>query len=85
LLLDETDAGLDPLVRSELPGLLRGDRSIVVTTHDLHLALTLAEDVAILANGRFVFAAPTRSLTLETFGSVYADACRTAARARGER
>src|SRR5918912_121715 len=78
-------AGLDPLVRSELSGLLCGDRSIVVTTHDLHLALTLAEHVAILANGRFVFAAPTTSLTLETFGSVYADACRTAARARGER
>jgi heme exporter protein A len=85
LLLDEPDAGLDPLVRSELSGLLRGDRSIVVTTHDLHLALTLADNLAILANGRFVFAAPTTSLTLETFGSVYADACRAAARARGER
>ena len=84
LLLDEPDAGLDPLVRSELSGLLRGDRSIVLTTHDLHLALTLADNLAILANGRFVFAAPTASLTLETFGSVYADACRTAARARGE-
>ena len=85
LLLDEPDAGLDPLVRTELAGLLGGDRSIVVTTHDLHLALTLVEDVAILANGRFVFAAPTTSLTLEMFGSVYADACRMAGRAGGER
>jgi ABC-type multidrug transport system ATPase subunit len=71
LLLDEPDAELDPLVRTELAGLLGDDRSIVVTTHDLHLALTLVEDVAILANSRFVFAAPTTSLTLATFGSVY--------------
>ena len=75
LLLDEPDAGLDPAATADLPRLLRGDgapeRAIVLTTHDLDLALTLADDVAILAGGRFVFAAPTDSLTSSDLRHVY--------------
>jgi len=75
LLLDEPDAGLDPAAMADLPRLLRGDgvpeRAIVLTTHDLDLALTLADDVAILAGGRFVFAAPTDSLTLVELRHAY--------------
>jgi ABC-type multidrug transport system ATPase subunit len=67
LLLDEPDAGLDPAATAELPRLLRGDdapsRVIVLTCHDLHLALAVADDLAILAHGRFAFAAPTTSLS----------------------
>jgi len=78
LLLDEPDAGLDPAAVADLPRLLRGDgvpeRAIVLTTHDLDLALTLADDVAILASGRFVFAAPTGSLTPATLRYAYDEA-----------
>jgi len=81
LLLDEPDAGLDPAATADLPRLLRGDgaprageRAIVVATHDLDLALTLADDVAILAGGRFVFAAPSASLTPTALRHAYDDA-----------
>jgi len=78
LLLDEPDAGLDPAATVELPRLLRGDsvpeRAIVLTTHDLDLALTLADDVAILVGGRFVFAAPTATLTLVALRQAYHEA-----------
>jgi ABC-type multidrug transport system ATPase subunit len=76
LLLDEPDAGLDPAATAELPHLLRGDgahsRAIVLTCHDLHLALAVADDVAILAQGRFAFAAPTTSLTPAALRHAYA-------------
>jgi heme exporter protein A len=75
LLLDEPDAGLDPAATAELPRLLRGDgapsRAIVLTCHDLHLALAVANDVAILVDGRFAFAAPTTSLTLAALRCTY--------------
>jgi ABC-type multidrug transport system ATPase subunit len=76
LLLDEPDAGLDPAATAELPRLLRGDgthsRAIVLTCHDLHLALAVADDVAILVGGRFAFAAPTTSLTPAALRRAYA-------------
>jgi ABC-type multidrug transport system ATPase subunit len=76
LLLDEPDAGLDPAATTELPRLLRGDgarsRAILLTCHDLHLALAVADDVAILVGGRFAFAAPTTSLTRAALRRAYA-------------
>jgi ABC-type multidrug transport system ATPase subunit len=81
LLLDEPDAGLDPAATAELPRLLRGDgarsRAIVLTCHDLHLALAVADDVAILAHGRFAFAAPTTSLTPAALRHAYASVAST--------
>jgi heme exporter protein A len=80
LLLDEPDAGLDPAAAAELPRLLRGDgaraRAIVLTCHDLHLALAVADDVAILAHGRFAFAAPTTALTPAVLRRAYDDVAR---------
>jgi len=77
LLLDEPDAGLDPAATADLPRLLRGDgvaeRAIVLTTHDLDLALTLADDVAILVKGRFAFAAPAASLSVASLRRAYDD------------
>jgi ABC-type cobalamin/Fe3+-siderophores transport system ATPase subunit len=36
----------------------------VLTCHDLELALQLADDVAVLVEGRFTLAAPAHSLTV---------------------
>jgi ABC-type multidrug transport system ATPase subunit len=81
LLLDEPDAGLDPAATTELPRLLRGDgarsRAILLTCHDLHLALAVADDVAILVGGRFAFAAPTTSLTRAALRRAYASVARS--------
>jgi heme exporter protein A len=67
LLLDEPDAGLDPQTTADLRQMLRADgaarRAVVLTCHDLDLALQLAEDVAVMVAGRFTLAAPTQSLT----------------------
>ncbi|MCA1711676.1 MAG: ABC transporter ATP-binding protein [Actinobacteria bacterium] len=58
LLLDEPTVGLDPQVRSELWGLisrLRDDGvTILMSTHYIEEAERLADDVAVMANGRIV-------------------------------
>ena len=80
LLLDEPDAGLDPAATADLSRLLRIDgapaRAIVLTCHDLRLALEMADDVAILVAGRFAFAAPSAALTPQALRRAYDDACR---------
>lgn len=57
LLLDEPLGALDPLIRAELQDELaalfaRLGRTVVVVTHDLGEAAHLAEDLALLAEGR---------------------------------
>ncbi len=82
LLLDEPDAGLDPAATRDLPRLLRGDtttpgatgRAIILVTHDLDLAVGLADDVAILAGGRFVYTAPTAAITPPELRRAYDEA-----------
>ncbi len=78
LLLDEPDAGLDPATTRELPRLLLADappsRAVILTCHDLRLALDLADDVAVLADGRFTFAAPTAALAPESLLRAYSRA-----------
>ena len=59
LLMDEPFSALDPLIRrdmqAELIALQRDLRmTIVFITHDLHEALTLGDQVAIMKDGRFV-------------------------------
>ncbi len=58
LFLDEPTSGLDPLasrsVRELLVGLKHGSRSIILCTHDLDEAERLADDVAIIRQGRIV-------------------------------
>ena len=57
LLVDEPTSGLDPLqqaeVRRELRA-LRGERTLVLCTHDLAEARALTERVAVLHRGRLV-------------------------------
>ncbi len=81
LLLDEPDAGLDPEATRDLPRLLRGDgmaeRGVLFTTHDLDLAQRMADDVAILVNGRFAFASPTADLTADALRGAYDEATRS--------
>jgi polar amino acid transport system ATP-binding protein len=59
LLLDEPTSALDPRTRDEIVGILRGltkravdPLTLVLVTHDLHLAETLADEVWTLVEGR---------------------------------
>ena len=58
LFLDEPTSGLDPLaarsVRELIVGLKRSNRSIILCTHDLDEAERLADQVAIIRQGRVV-------------------------------
>ena len=58
LYLDEPTSGLDPLaarsVRELIVGLKRSNRSIILCTHDLDEAERLADQVAIIRQGRIV-------------------------------
>jgi ABC-2 type transport system ATP-binding protein len=62
LILDEPTAGLDPLVRHELIGLLAGSRddrqAIVFSSHHGDDVAALADDVAFLNGGRIIAQAP---------------------------
>jgi ABC-2 type transport system ATP-binding protein len=58
LFLDEPTSGLDPLsarsVRDLIVGLKHASRSLVLCTHDLDEAERLADEIAIVRNGRIV-------------------------------
>jgi ABC-2 type transport system ATP-binding protein len=57
LLVDEPTSGLDPLQQSEVRRVLRGlrgERTLVLCTHDLAEARELTERVAVLQHGRLV-------------------------------
>ena len=58
LLLDEPDTGLDLAAFGLLEGLLLGDRTLIMATHNLRQAARLCDRCAILSGGRFVHAAP---------------------------
>ena len=84
LFLDEPTSGLDPLsaraVRELIVGLKHSSRSIILCTHDLDEAERLADEVAIIRQGRIVAldtpAALRRQATGETRVMIeFADAC----------
>jgi ABC-2 type transport system ATP-binding protein len=58
LLLDEPTSAMDPesarFVRDEISGLRSGDRAIVLCTHNLAEAEELADQVAIIRNGKII-------------------------------
>jgi heme exporter protein A len=62
MLMDEPETGLDPhatiMMREVLDSINSGDRTVVVTTHDLGRGLELGDRIAILHKGRVVFEAP---------------------------
>jgi ABC-2 type transport system ATP-binding protein len=84
LFLDEPTSGLDPLaaraVRELIVGLKHSSRSIILCTHDLDEAERLADEVAIIRQGRIVAhdtpAALRRQATGETQVMIeFADEC----------
>jgi ABC-2 type transport system ATP-binding protein len=84
LFLDEPTSGLDPLatraVRELIVGLKQSSRSIILCTHDLDEAERLADEVAIIRQGRIVAhdtpAALRRQVTGETLVMIeFADEC----------
>jgi ABC-2 type transport system ATP-binding protein len=57
VIVDEPTGGLDPLQQAEVQEILRGlrgQRTLILCTHDLHEAESLASRVAVLRHGRLV-------------------------------
>ena len=73
LLLDEPTSAMDPesarLVRESIWGLRSGNRAIVVCTHNLHEAETLADRIAVIRKGRIVAHGSSEQLKREFLGS----------------
>jgi iron complex transport system ATP-binding protein len=77
MLLDEPTASLDPGYQVEVAGLLRrlnGERGVtmIVATHDLHLAAGLCRELVLLRGGRVLAAGPTADvLTKDAVRALY--------------
>jgi heme exporter protein A len=76
MLMDEPYTGLDPQAADMLDALLQsmaaGGRTVLLTTHDLPRALTVANRIAILAAGVIAYTAPTAGLTPAALAETYA-------------
>jgi ABC-2 type transport system ATP-binding protein len=62
VIVDEPTGGLDPVQQAQVQAVLeqlRGERTIVLCTHDLSEARRLASRVAVLGRGRLLRAGPT--------------------------
>jgi ABC-2 type transport system ATP-binding protein len=72
LLLDEPTVGVDPTARDRIHDLLRdlraADIGILLTTHDMEQAETLADRIAIIVEGRVRAEGTLSSLVRESFG-----------------
>jgi simple sugar transport system ATP-binding protein len=70
LILDEPTAVLAPSEAEELLRWLRGytraGNSVVLITHKLHEALSVADDVTVLRRGRAVLSAPSSTVTADS-------------------
>ena len=77
LLLDEPTVGLDPQIRTELWSLIDGLRSrgttILMSTHYIEEAEKLADEVAVMAEGRIIARARPDQLIAEHAGEVTAE------------
>jgi ABC-2 type transport system ATP-binding protein len=65
LIVDEPTSGLDPLQQAEVRAVLaelRGQRTVLLCTHDLAEARELTSRVAVLHEGRLVEAGPTQKV-----------------------
>ncbi len=72
LLLDEPTVGVDPAARDRIHELLRtlraGGMSVLMTTHDMHEAESLADRIAIIVEGTVRAEGTLPGLVRETFG-----------------
>ena len=77
LLLDEPDTGLDQqaadMLRSLLVELGSGDRTVLLTTHNLERGIEWADRALILNGGRVRFDASTAGLSSAEFRSIYTE------------
>jgi len=75
LLLDEPETGLDrhamALFREVLDAFKSQLKTVVMTTHNLHDGLEMADSVAVLAEGRLVYQASSKSLDASSFLRIY--------------
>ena len=75
LLLDEPDTGLDEAALALLEELLeerrKAGQTTLLTTHNLERALALADEVAVLARGRIVYAGAASALDVEGLRAIY--------------
>ena len=75
LLLDEPFTGLDTAARDMLASHISGFRSegrtIVLVTHDLTQALTLADEFILLSRGRVIRQGKTSDVTIDDLESLY--------------
>lgn len=65
LILDEATTGLDPNQISEIQGLISEmgkDSTLLLSTHQLHEATKICEDLLIINHGRIVAAGPAKEL-----------------------
>jgi len=65
LIVDEPTSGLDPLQQSEVDEVLatlRGERTVILCTHDLAEARALASRVAVLRQGHLVAVGPAQEV-----------------------
>jgi cobalt/nickel transport system ATP-binding protein len=66
LLLDEPTAALDPRARKNLIALLKNqDRTTIIASHDLDMALDLADRIIFLSEGRVAADCPAPGLLLD--------------------
>jgi heme exporter protein A len=76
LLFDEPHTGLDQEASAMLDEVLKtvaaDGRTVLMISHDLPRSLTLAHRIAILANGKIAYDAPTADLTLADLTQTYA-------------
>lgn len=75
MLLDEPETGLDPhatiLMREILDSLNYGERTIVMTTHNLERGVELSDRIVILNRGQLVYEASRHEIDAATFSEVY--------------
>jgi ABC-2 type transport system ATP-binding protein len=73
LLLDEPTSAMDPqsakLVRDAILELRQGDRTIIITTHNLNEAQILADRIAIIRKGRIIANGTFDELVTHFFGA----------------
>lgn len=75
LLLDEPEVGLDPhastMLRDVLDDINSGNRTVMMTTHDLERGLELGDRVIILDRGKIVYQAHKHEVDTANFRRIY--------------
>jgi ABC-type multidrug transport system ATPase subunit len=78
MLLDEPDTGLDPhatvMMREMLEPFTSGERTVVMTTHNLERGIEFADKVVILHEGRVAYQASRQEIDIASFRETY-DRC----------